>query len=125
MKIIVGSSSDSLRALHASAKLSQMDFVFLNHGDKPAARLPELQLCEQLGLVRTGTVVVADNVIQQGNAPYLAYVRSDVESKKRACVSRPQAVNATDSTVRGNPNLVYESQLIQSFEPVSISVSSI
>lgn len=122
MKIIVGSGSESLRALHASAKLSQIDFLFLDHY-KPAY-LPDLQLCEQLGLISNGTVIVADNVIKPGNPPYLAYVRSDTESKKRAYASGPEATTATDSAVRGDPNLVYKSELIKSFEPTGISVSS-
>ncbi len=122
VKIIVGSSSDSLRTLHASGKLSHINFLFLDHY-KPAY-LPDLQLCEHLGLIRNGTVIAADNVIKPGNPPYLAYVRSDVESKKRAYASDPQATSATDSTVRGNPNLVYQSELFQSFEPTGIPVSS-
>ncbi|OAR05792.1 hypothetical protein LLEC1_04635 [Akanthomyces lecanii] len=119
VKIIVGPSSDSLRALHAAGRLSRIDFLFLDHY-KPAY-LPDLQLCEQLGLIRNGTVIAADNVIKPGNPPYLAYVRSDVESKKRAYASDPHATGTTDgAAVRGNPNLVYQSELIQSFEPTGI-----
>lgn len=121
VKIIVGPSSDSLRKLHSSGKLSQIDFLFLDHY-KPAY-LPDLQLCEQLGLIKNGTVIAADNVIKPGNPPYLAYVRSDVESKRRAHASHTQSSSPTDGAVRGDPNLVYQSELIESFEPTGIPVS--
>lgn len=91
--------------------------LFLDHY-KPAY-LPDLQLCEQLGLVGGGAVIVADNVIKPGNPPYLAYVRSNVESKKRAAL----AEDGGGGAVRGNPELVYESELVQSFEPTGIPVS--
>ncbi|PMB66248.1 putative catechol O-methyltransferase 2 [Beauveria bassiana] len=127
--IVVGPSSHSLRALHASGRLERIDVLFLDHY-KPAY-LPDLQLCEQLGFVGRGAVIVADNVIKPGNPPYLAYVRSSVETKRRA--AKAAAANDHDydhdhdhdgggggGVVRGNPELVYESELIQSFEPTGI-----
>ncbi|KAM3515790.1 hypothetical protein MY11210_000561 [Beauveria gryllotalpidicola] len=123
--IVVGPSSDSLRALHAEGRLSRIDVLFLDHY-KPAY-LPDLQLCEQLGLVARGAVIVADNVIKPGNPPYLEYVRSSVESKKRAAAAAACASTDDDDdggggavVVRGNPELVYESELVQSFEPTGI-----
>ncbi|KAM3506943.1 hypothetical protein MY10362_002063 [Beauveria mimosiformis] len=129
VEIVVGPSSDSLRALHASGRLKEegIDVLFLDHY-KPAY-LPDLQLCEQLGLVGRGAVIVADNVIKPGNPPYLAYVRSSVESKKRAAAAAAAAADDDDDdgsggggggAVRGNPELVYESELVQSFEPTGI-----
>ncbi|OAA45805.1 catechol O-methyltransferase [Beauveria brongniartii RCEF 3172] len=123
VEIVVGPSSDSLRALHASGRLKErIDVLFLDHY-KPAY-LPDLQLCEQLGFVGRGAVIVADNVIKPGNPPYLAYVRSSVESKKRAAAAAAVADGDDDDggggAVRGNPELVYESELVQSFEPTGI-----
>ncbi|OAA74238.1 catechol O-methyltransferase [Cordyceps fumosorosea ARSEF 2679] len=115
VKVTVGPSSDSIRALHDAGQLSQMDFLFLDHY-KPAY-LPDLQLCEELGLIQKGTVIAADNVIKPGNPPYLAYVRSDVESKRRAYAL---AGTATGSALRGNPDLVYQSELMESFEPTGM-----
>ncbi|XWX00510.1 hypothetical protein V2A60_008530 [Cordyceps javanica] len=120
VKIMVGPSSDSLRKLHSTAMLSHIDFLFLDHY-KPSY-LPDLKLCEQLGLIGDGAVIVADNVIKPGNPPYLEYVRSSVEEKQRASSSGNATAIAPDSdaTIFGNPSLVYESELVHSFEPTGI-----
>jgi predicted O-methyltransferase YrrM len=45
-------------------QLSGFDFVFLDHAK--GCYLPDLEALEQLGLVRQGTVVMADNVVYPG-----------------------------------------------------------
>ena len=72
-----------------------------------------------------GSTIAADNVIKPGNPPYLQYVRSDVEAKKRELLARaPQGENSNESDgISGDPDLIYESQLIHSFEPTGIPVS--
>ncbi|PHH81785.1 hypothetical protein CDD82_7891 [Ophiocordyceps australis] len=132
VKVVVGSSSDSLRRLHAEAQLEQIDFLFLDHY-KPAY-LPDLKLCEQLGLIRHQTVLAADNVIKPGNPPYLEYVRSSVEKKRQGTAvqssingigerQKSQAVEKMDCEIRGDPNLIYSSRLMESFEPTGIPQS--
>lgn len=71
-----------------------------------------------------GTTIAADNVIKPGNPPYLAYVRSDVDEKKRELIARIRKGDNSNETdgINGNPDLVYESQLIHSFEPTGIPV---
>ncbi|PHH62976.1 hypothetical protein CDD81_6401 [Ophiocordyceps australis] len=133
VKVVVGSSSDSIRRLHAEG-LEQIDFLFLDHY-KPAY-LPDLKLCEQLGLIRDQTVLAADNVIKPGNPPYLEYVRSSVEEKRQGTAvqssvhgigerhvrqyPKSPSVDKMDCEIRGNPNLIYSSQLIESFEPTGV-----
>lgn len=51
--------------------------MFLDHDD-PAYQ-PDLKLCEHLGLVTTGSVLVADKVKE---TPYLEYGRSTVAQKR-------------------------------------------
>lgn len=136
VKVVVGSSDQSLRRLHAQKHLAKIDLLFLDHY-KPAY-LPDLKLCEQLRLVTSDSVLAADNVIKPGNPPYLEYVRSSVEEKevKADPASTPNGV--TDSTnqyadkegsketntgLSGNPHLIYESKLIRSFEPTGIPIS--
>jgi predicted O-methyltransferase YrrM len=46
------------------SQLSGFDFVFLDHAK--GCYLPDLEALEQLGLVRQGTVVMADNVVYPG-----------------------------------------------------------
>ncbi|KAJ9644306.1 hypothetical protein H2204_001657 [Knufia peltigerae] len=140
VKVIVGSSDVSIKRLHASGDLKHIDLMFLDHY-KPAYTT-DLKLCEELGLITPSTVLAADNVIAPGNPPYLEYVRSSVEQKKRA-TKFGGTVNGVDSrfadktanqylkregkaqldeTRVGNPLLIYESKLVNSFEPSGVPV---
>ncbi|KAI1298681.1 catechol O-methyltransferase [Xylaria venustula] len=112
VKVIVGSSSDSLRRLHAEGTLTQIDMLFLDHY-KPLYT-DDLKICEELEMVAIGTVLAADNVIKPGNPPYLKYVRSSIEEKREAIAMM------TDSGLRGNPDLLYESRLVEGWEPSGV-----
>lgn len=91
-------------------------------------------------------MLAADNVIKPGNPPYLEYVRSSVDEKKKKAAEQSQGEsngNGTsgfgdrttkqyasregeehlDQAVRGAPTLVYESRLVESFEPTGEPVS--
>ncbi|KAL8948431.1 MAG: hypothetical protein Q9222_005383 [Ikaeria aurantiellina] len=140
VKVVIGSSADSIKRLHAQGDLESIDLMFLDHY-KPAYTT-DLKLCEHLGLIKPGTVLAADNVIKPGNPPYLEYVRSSVEEKrKNAEKEQTNGIDAqsgfgrnTDmykkrvgdeklsTEVKGNANLVYESKLVNSFEPTGDSV---
>jgi catechol O-methyltransferase len=141
IKVIVGSSEASIRRLYAAKVLQHIDLMFLDHY-KPAYTT-DLKLCEELRLVTPGTVLAADNVITPGNPPYLEYVRSSVAEKRSASEdSKPvtgvdtrfkerttnqylkrEGAAKLDSSVKGNPNLVFESKLINNFEPSGEAVS--
>jgi catechol O-methyltransferase len=144
VQVIIGASDASIRQLHSNSQLSKIDLLFLDHY-KPAY-LPDLKLCEELGLVGEGSVLAADNAIKPGNPPYLEYVRSTVAEKTKAAEKAEMGSNGTgtegfadrtakqyeqregaerlDSKIRGVPGLVYESQLVESFEPTGEPVSS-
>ncbi|KAI0890131.1 S-adenosyl-L-methionine-dependent methyltransferase [Annulohypoxylon maeteangense] len=112
VKVEVGPSSDSLKRLHEEGTLNHIDLLFLDHY-KPAYT-PDLKICEELGLVSEGSIYAADNVIKPGNPLYLQYVRSTVQEKKKS-------FGQIDSTApRGNPNLIYDSQLIEGWEPSGV-----
>ncbi|KAL9098898.1 MAG: hypothetical protein Q9163_005525 [Psora crenata] len=141
VKVIVGQSADSIKRLHAAKVLQEIDLLFLDHY-KPAYT-PDLKLCEDLGLVRPGTVLAADNVINPGNPSYVEYVRSSVAKKREKYQSGETAGDGTvgfsDSSknqyqgsaseempsikVKGNPNLIYQSKLVESVEPTGVLVS--
>ncbi|KAI0804973.1 catechol O-methyltransferase [Xylaria sp. FL0064] len=112
VRVVVGSSSDSLRHLHADGSLTQIDLLFLDHY-KPLYT-DDLKVCEELGMIKVGTVLAADNVIKPGNPAYLEYVRSSVGKKKRDIAA------VTDSRPRGNPDLLYESRLVEGWEPSGV-----
>lgn len=140
VKVIVGSSDVSIKRLNSSGELQHIDLMFLDHY-KPAYTT-DLKLCEELKLVTPGSVLAADNVIKPGNPPYLEYVRSTVEEKKAAIrigatengvdmrfadrISKQyvkrEGEAKLDSERIGNPKLVYESKLINSFEPTGVPV---
>ncbi|KAH6664767.1 catechol O-methyltransferase [Plectosphaerella plurivora] len=137
VRVVVGPSAASLSRLHSSGDLSKIDLLFLDHY-KPAY-LPDLKLCERLGLVVPGCVLAADNVIKPGNPPYLAYVRSSVEEKRVAAkkaggqggaggfsektakqYEKREGEEELDVDEVGNPDLRYQSELVNSFEPTGI-----
>ena len=140
VKIVVGSSADSIRRLHTSGALTQIDLMFLDHY-KPAYTT-DLKLCERLKLVTPGSVLAADNVIKPGNPPYLEYVRSSVTDKQERYKSgdrngvetagfgnrckdqykEREGEENLSTEVEGNPNLIYESKLINSYEPTGEKV---
>jgi catechol O-methyltransferase len=138
VKVVVGSSDESIARLHSSGALKHIDLMFLDHY-KPAYTT-DLKLCEELKLVTPGSVLAADNVIKPGNPPYLEYVRSSVQEKKKAqnggkganvegFAERNIKQYANRHSVEkfsqspGNPNLVYESRLVNSYEPTGVPVS--
>ncbi|KAL4899613.1 hypothetical protein BDW74DRAFT_188992 [Aspergillus multicolor] len=139
VKVVVGPSDASLARLYTNGVLTHIDLMFLDHY-KPAYTT-DLKLCEELKLITPGSVLAADNVIKPGNPPYLEYVRASVEEKKRKLRdaggglanggSMPGkavdqykdksgfgAMKLNQSV--GNPGLVYESRLVESFEPTGV-----
>ncbi|KGQ01373.1 hypothetical protein PAAG_11954 [Paracoccidioides lutzii Pb01] len=137
VQVIIGPSDISLYNLHRSGTINRIDLLFLDHY-KPAY-VVDLKLCEQLGMIVPGSILAADNVISPGNPPYLKYVRSNVEEKRHEAASNPAACRGYDLrgfsksiinrygisgekamtavSISGNPNLIYESRLVNSFEP--------
>ncbi|KAG5914372.1 hypothetical protein E4U53_004654, partial [Claviceps sorghi] len=124
--VVVGDSAASLRRLKTQGLFAQIDLLFLDHY-KPLY-LRDLKLCEDLGFVKPGTTLVADNVIKPGNPPYLAYVRGTVEQKRGDLASADESRSTgaetsktqTEQDPSGNPALIYESHMVKSFEPTGI-----
>ncbi|KAG6115453.1 hypothetical protein E4U13_002744 [Claviceps humidiphila] len=127
--VIYGDSAEGLRQLKSQGLFTQIDLLFLDHY-KPLY-LRDLKLCEELGFITPGTTLVADNVIKPGNPPYLAYVRATPEEKKKMAASADESRSAggggaagnetsVEEDPKGNPSLVYESSLVESFEPTGI-----
>ncbi|KAI9163962.1 putative catechol O-methyltransferase 2 [Paramyrothecium foliicola] len=137
VKVVVGPSDEALRRLHGQG-LQRIDLMFLDHY-KPAY-VTDLKLCEELGLVGPGSVLAADNVIKPGNPPYLEYVRSSVEDKQAKLRGGSETANGVgngfgryarqyekregeevlNTALKGNPDLVYQTRLVESFEPSGV-----
>lgn len=137
-QVIVGPSTNSIERLKNEYGVSHIDLMFLDHY-KPLY-VSDLKLCEKLGLVSEGSVMAADNVIKPGNPPYLKYVRSSCKEKKEKLAANGTKVTEefADRTknqyitregeekiedVDGRWDLIYESKLINSFEPTGEPVS--
>lgn len=132
VEVLVGASSEGIKKLHDRG-VETIDMMFLDHY-KPAYTT-DLKLCEILGMIKKGTVLAADNVISPGNPPYLEYVRSSVEEKRVKLTQQSKLdtegfkdrtaaqygeVEKLSMEVKGNPNLIYKSQLVDSFEPTGV-----
>ncbi|PSR76965.1 S-adenosyl-L-methionine-dependent methyltransferase [Coniella lustricola] len=143
VKVEIGASSSSLQRLYADGTFQDgIDLLFLDHV-KPLY-VQDLKLCEELGIVRPGSVLAADNVVKPGNPPYLKYVRSSVQEKRDEArtasggdaQSLPHRTSSTatngqlfklndkgevtEPKLFGNPNLVYESEFVEGWEPSGV-----
>lgn len=83
VEVHVGAGADSLRRLHAEGRVraGEVDVVFIDHWEE--CYLPDLRLCEELGLFRAGSLVLADNTDMPGAPDYLAYVKKGGEGPVR------------------------------------------
>ncbi|XP_030231011.1 catechol O-methyltransferase B [Gadus morhua] len=71
--LIEGPSGDWIPKMKKEFGLTSFDLVFLDHWKD--CYLPDTKLMEECGLLRTGSILVADNVICPGAPDYLEYVR--------------------------------------------------
>ncbi|KAF2477882.1 S-adenosyl-L-methionine-dependent methyltransferase [Lindgomyces ingoldianus] len=71
--VVTGPADESLRNLKADGELEHIDFLFIDHVEDLYEQ--DLKVCEELGLLKTGSVVVADNVVRPGAPKYREYVR--------------------------------------------------
>ncbi|XP_022083532.1 catechol O-methyltransferase-like [Acanthaster planci] len=67
-------SEDVIPTLRESLLVDTLDFVFMDHWEEFYVR--DLKLLESHGLLKKGTVILADNVIHPGAPDYLEYVQS-------------------------------------------------
>ncbi|KAI2704961.1 hypothetical protein CBS147317_1913 [Penicillium roqueforti] len=117
VEIRVGPCRESLRKLRQEYSTGAVDGFFIDHAKREYVN--DLKLCEELGLIGPGTTVIADNVISPGVPDYLEYVQSTTSQK---VIKMQQEQDSFDIKVManksfGNPYLVYENTLIDSFEP--------
>jgi catechol O-methyltransferase len=73
--VLDGPGADSLRRLVAEGVVTPgaVDAVFLDHWEQ--LYVPDLQVCEELGVLREGAVIMADNTDMPGAPDYLKYVK--------------------------------------------------
>lgn len=72
--VVVGSAEESLRKLKGEGKVMGVDMLFLDHAEE--LYVSDFEVCEELGLLGKGAVVVADNVVRPGAPEYRELVRN-------------------------------------------------
>ncbi|KAK4226702.1 S-adenosyl-L-methionine-dependent methyltransferase [Podospora fimiseda] len=108
VRVVVGTGAEGIQRLYDEGVFEgrPIDMAFFDH-HKPAYKT-DLKLCERLGLIDKGTVLVADNMIIPGNPAYAEYVRATVAEKREKDKVAEE---------KGNANLVYKSRSVNGFEP--------
>ncbi|KAG0127351.1 S-adenosyl-L-methionine-dependent methyltransferase, partial [Tuber indicum] len=126
VQVIVGPSSESLRKL--KSEIPRVDMLFFDHYNPPYTN--DLKIVEEMGMIGVGSLLVADNVVKPWNPRYLKDVRMGVEQK--LAVAEKARITEEDWEVEigewekgGDPRLVYESVMFESFDPTGIPVCSL
>ena len=75
IKIIVNSTEIVIPQLSRQFRIDAFYFIFIDHYGEFYLR--DFKLLEQYGLIKSGTMIVADNVIYPGAPDYLNYIRNN------------------------------------------------
>ncbi|XP_068172173.1 catechol O-methyltransferase B [Antennarius striatus] len=94
VQLVEGSSSEWIPKIKEEFGVKTFDLVFLDHWKE--AYLPDTKLMEESGLLRKGTVLLADNVIYPGAPQYLEYIRSSPRYKSQFYQSHLEYTKAAD-----------------------------
>ncbi|TRY72823.1 hypothetical protein DNTS_009521 [Danionella cerebrum] len=81
VKLMEGPSGDLIPKIKEQFGITSFDFVFLDHWKD--RYVPDTKLLEECGLLRKGSVLLADNVICPGAPEYLEYVRNNPRYETR------------------------------------------
>lgn len=100
--VILGASQDIIPQLKKKYDVDTVDMVFLDHWKD--RYLPDTILLEECGLLRKGTVLVADNVIVPGAPDFLEHVRG---SNRFECTHFTSYLEYHDKVVDGLEKAVY------------------
>ncbi|KAH6692092.1 S-adenosyl-L-methionine-dependent methyltransferase [Leptodontidium sp. MPI-SDFR-AT-0119] len=71
--VVVGTADVVLKKLKDEGKLGGVDMLFLDHVEKLYVK--DFKVVEELGLLRKGAVIAADNVVRPGAPEYREFVR--------------------------------------------------
>ena len=75
VQVMVGPASESIRCLHAETKVETVDVLLVDHFQQYYVQ--DLKVCEDLKLLKKGSLVLADNTVLPGAPDYLDYVRNN------------------------------------------------
>ena len=92
---MIGNSNEVIQDMSKKQEVGSFDLVFMDHW-KPCYKR-DLILLEELGMLHTGSVIVADNCTYPGCPDYLEYVRTNPKYKSTNYVSKYQYSEMEDS----------------------------
>jgi len=95
IRIVIGNSNEVIQDMSKKQEVGSFDLVFMDHW-KPCYKR-DLILLEELGMLHTGSVIVADNCTYPGCPDYLEYVRNNPKYKSTNYVSKYQYSEMEDS----------------------------
>lgn len=102
IKIINSSTEKVIPRLSEQYHIQSFDFIFIDHYGE--IYLHDFKLLEQYGLIQSGTMIVADNVIYPGAPNYLNYVRNNPNYTTKTYEStieyRDDILDAVEITIR-------------------------
>lgn len=102
IKVIVDSTINVIPRLGSKYRIRSFDFIFIDHYKQSYLR--DFQLMEHYGLIQSGTVIVADNVITPGAPDYMQYVKNNRNYRSKTYEStleyRDDTVDGVEVTVR-------------------------
>ena len=75
IKIINGYTNNVIPHLSKDYNVNEFDLIFIDHYKDVYLR--DLKMLEEVGLIKSGTMIVADNVICPGAPDYLEYIRDN------------------------------------------------
>ena len=73
--IVLDQTDRAIPRLSKQFNVDSFDFIFIDHHKE--AYLRDFQLLEKIGLIKHGTMIVADNIIYPGAPDYANYVRNN------------------------------------------------
>ena len=75
IKVVNGYTDNVIPRLREDFNVDSFDLIFIDHYSEVYLR--DLKMLEDLGLIQSGTMIVADNVIRPGAPDYLEYIRNN------------------------------------------------
>ncbi|XP_066436042.1 catechol O-methyltransferase A-like isoform X1 [Eleutherodactylus coqui] len=94
VELLVGSSSALIPQLRKKLDIEKFDLVFIDHWK--VSYLPDTKLLEECGLLKAGSVLLADNVTCPGAPDYLQYVRNSPRYQSQYFPARLEYLQVED-----------------------------
>ncbi len=109
IRVLEGPGADSLKKLHGDGEVlpGKVDVIFLDHWKD--VYLPDLKLVEELRLLHTGSVIIADNTDFPGAPEYVEYVTQGGSGKDGSFRYETESLEAAGQEPRSENRHGFES----------------